>query len=277
MEKKDKLRIAMLLITWVATFSPIYPELVRDWLGHSDNSHAILVPFISLFFIWKRKNELQSTPFDGSAWGVIILGASLLAYIASYGGGLVFPARVAMVASLFGLVWFCFGIGFIRILAFPICFLLFMVPVPSSLLSFASMPLQLMATRISASLIGSCSIPVYREGNMLYFVETQLEVAEACSGIRSIVSLTMLSLVFCYLSREGWLRKVLLVAVAIPIAILANIVRVTGTGVLAHFYGDRVAKGFLHEFSGLVIFAFGFALLFAVFFLTNRNKADDVH
>jgi exosortase len=181
-----------------------------------------------------------------------------------------------MVTSLFGLVWFCFGIGFIRILAFPICFLLFMVPVPSSLLSFVSMPLQLMATRISASLIGGCSIPVYREGNMLYFVETQLEVAEACSGIRSIVSLTMLSLVFCYLSRDGWLRKVLLVAAGIPIAILANIVRVTGTGVLAHFYGDRVARGFLHEFSGLVIFAFGFAMLFVVFSLLNRKKADDV-
>lgn len=276
MGKKDKIKIAILLIVWVATFSPIYPELVRDWFGHSDNSHAILVPFISLFFIWQRKNELQSTPFDGSAWGVIILGASLLVYIASYGGGLAFPARVAMVASLFGLVWFCFGIGFIRILVFPICFLLFMVPVPSSLLSFVSMPLQLMATQISASLIGGCSIPVYREGNMLYFVETQLEVAEACSGIRSIVSLTMLSLVFCYLSREGWLRKVLLVAVAIPIAFLANIVRVTGTGVLAHFYGDRVARGFLHEFSGFVIFAFGFALLFAVFSLTKRKKVDDV-
>ena len=265
-----------MLLLWAIVFCPIYPELVRDWFGHSDNSHAILVPFISLFFVWQRKNELQSTLVDGAAWGAIVLGASLLAYIASYGGGLAFPARVAMVTSLFGLVWFCLGIGFIRILAFPIGFLLFMVPVPDSLLSLVSLPLQLLATRISANLIENCSIPVYREGNILYFVQTQLEVAEACSGIRSIMSLTMLSLVFSYLSRERWWKKALLVAAAIPIAILANIVRVTGTGVLAHYYGDKVAKGFLHEFSGIVIFAFGFALLFALFSFMNRKKADDI-
>ncbi len=276
MAKTDKIKIAILLLLWAAVFCPICPELVHDWFGHSDNSHAILVPFISLFFVWQRKNELQSTPIDGSAWGAIILGASLLAYIASYGGGLAFPARVAMVTSLFGLVWFCLGSRFVRILAFPIAFLLFMIPVPDSLMSLVTLPLQLMATRISADLIGNCSIPVYREGNMLYFVGTQLEVAEACSGIRSIMSLTMLSLVFCYLSRERWWKKAFLVAAAIPIAILANIVRVTGTGILANYYGDKVAKGFLHEFSGIVIFAFGFALLFALFAFMNRKKANDI-
>jgi exosortase len=134
-----------------------------------------------------------------------------------------------------------------------------------------------MATKVSAALIQNCSIPVYREGNMLYFVQTQLEVAEACSGIRSIMALTMLSLVFCYLSRDGWWRKALLIAAAVPIALLGNIVRVTGTGILAHFYGDQVAKGFLHEFSGLVVFAFGLVLLFAVFTVANKKKANDVH
>lgn len=276
MSKNDKLKIVMLVLLWGVVFYPLYPELIRDWLDKSDNSHAFIVPLISLYFVWQRKNELQLTPITTSALGGGLLVLSLLVYIVSSAGGVVFPARIAMVTSLFGLIWFCLGKEYMQKLTFPIAFLLFMVPLPYSFISLVSLPLQLMATDISAALIGSCSIPVYREGNMLYFIQTQLEVAEACSGIRSIMSLTMISLIFCYLSRNGWWRKAVLVMAAIPIAIVANIFRVTGTGVLAHFYGDGVARGFLHDFSGIALFAFGFASLFAVFFLINRGMTDDI-
>lgn len=276
MSGEDKFRIVTLLLLWVAVFCPIYPDMVQTWLDHSDNSHAFLVPFIALYFVWDRRSELAAAPLGSSAWGGGILAVSLFVYIASYAGGIAFPARIAMVGALFGLVWFCLGSSFIRLLAFPISFLLFMVPVPDSLISRVSMPLQLFATRLSAKLIESCSIPVYREGNMLYFIQTQLEVAEACSGIRSIVSLTMLSLVFCYFSRGGWWRKAFLVAAAIPIAVTANIVRVMGTGILAHFYGDKVARGFLHEFSGIVIFVFSLGVMFVVHVLINRKRVENV-
>ena len=276
MAKTDKTKIVILILLWAVVFSPLYPELVREWLGNSDNSHAFIVPLISLYFVWQRKNALQLAPIATSVWGGWLLGVSLLFYILSSAGGLEFPARVAMVSSLFGLVWFCLGKKFIQKLAFPIAFLLFMVPVPYSLISLVSAPLQLMATEVSATLIGKCSIPVYREGNMLYFMQTQLEVAEACSGVRSIMALTMISFVFCFLSRDGWWRRAILVIAAIPIAIEANIFRVTGTGVLAHFYGDGVARGFLHEFSGIAIFIIGFAQLFAVFFLVNRKITNDI-
>lgn len=275
MSKNDKIKIAILFLVWMAVFGPIYPELIRDWLGHSDNSHAFLVPFVSLFFVWQKKDELRSSLIESSAWGGLLLVISLFVYVISYAGGLAFPARGAMVFSLAGLVWFCFGNAVFRLLSFPIGFLLFMVPAPYSLISLVSMPLQLMASKVSAALIQNCSIPVYREGNMLFFVQTQLEVAEACSGIRSIMALTMVSLMFCYLSRKGWWRRAIIVAAAIPIALAANIVRVTGTGILAHFYGDQVAKGFLHEFSGLAVFAFGLVMLFAVFSTVNRKKAND--
>lgn len=275
MSKNDKIKIVTLFLLWVAAFYPLYPQLVREWLSNSDNSHAFLVPVIAMYFVWQKKNVMQLLCATTSAWGGGLLVVSLLVYVVSSAGGIAFPARITMVTSLFGLVWFCLGKEFIRKLAFPIAFLLFMVPIPYSFISQVSLPLQLMATNVSAALIGTCSIPVYKEGNMLYFIQTQLEVAEACSGIRSIVSLTMISLIFCFLSRDGWWRKIVVVSAAIPIAIVANIFRVTGTGVLAHFYGDRVAKGFLHEFSGLAIFAFGFAMLFAIFFFVNRKTADD--
>lgn len=277
MTRNDKIKIALLLSLWALAFIPVYPELVSDWLSHSDNSHGFLVPLIAGYFIWQRKERLKSAVIGHSMWGGVLLFTSLAVYAASYAGGLAFPARVALVLSLLGLVWCSLGPEFIRILAFPVLFLLFMIPVPYSLLGTVSLPLQLMATKVSANLIQVCSIPVYREGNMLYFVGTQLEVAEACSGIRSIMSLTMLAFVFAAMSWGGWKKKALLVLSAIPIAMLANIIRISGTGILAHFYGDKVARGFLHEFSGIAIFIFGFAVLLGIFTLINRKKGEDVH
>jgi exosortase len=148
-----------------------------------------------------------------------------------------------------------------------------MVPVPDTVLGMVSFPLQLLATKISVGMIQFCSIPVFREGNMLFFTNTQLEVAEACSGIRSIVSLSMLSILFAYMSLKGWWRKAILVVSAIPIALLANVLRISGTGVLAHYFGDQVARGFLHEFSGMVVFALGMLVLFMEMKILNRTGA----
>ena len=113
---------------------------------------------------------------------------------------------------------------------------------------------------------------------MLYFVQTQLEVAEACSGLRSLTSFVMLSVLFAYMLHNNWLKRTLLIALSIPLAMLANIIRVTGTGILAHFKGGEVARGFMHEFSGIAVFAFGFVLLFLTYELLNRkSKITDVH
>jgi exosortase len=273
---RDRLKILSLILLWAALFAPIYPEMVREWAGHSDNSHGFIVPLMTGYFAWQRKEQLQSATVGSSWWGCAVLFLALSLYVLSYAGGLVFPARVALVVSLFGLIWCTLGSDIIRILAFPVLFLLFMIPVPYSLLSLVSAPLQLIATKISATMIGACTIPVYREGNMLYFVNTQLEVAEACSGIRSIMSLSMLAFAFASMLSDGWKNRVILILSAIPIAMVANIIRITGTGVLAHFYGDKVARGFLHEFSGIAIFAFGFMALLGIFTLINRKKKENV-
>lgn len=273
MTHNDRIKLAVLLVLWAVLFSPLMPEMVRDWLGQSDNSHGLIVPAMTVYFIWQRKDQLRSTALGSSAWGGLVLFLSLAVYVASYAGGITFPARLAMVLALFGLVWCCLGGNVIKVLAFPLLFLLFMIPVPYSVLSLISLPLQLLATRASVNLIDLCSIPVYQEGNMLFFMGTQLEVAEACSGIRSIMALTMIACAFAGMVKEGWLKKTILIAAAVPIAILANILRISGTGVLAHFFGDRVAKGFLHEFSGLMIFVFGLAALFGIYSLLNGRKS----
>lgn len=266
----DKRKFAVLLLVWAAVFSPVVPAMVGTWLNHSDNSHALLVPLIAMYFVWIKREELGRIEISGSAVGGLFLAGTLVVYLVSFVGGIAVFARLMIVFSLFGLLWSCMGWQVVRVLAFPLGFLVFMVPVPDSVLGMVSFPLQLLATKIAAGVIQFCSIPVYREGNMLYFVHTQLEVAEACSGIRSIMALTMLSVIFAHLSGNGWWRKALLIFSAIPIAMLANILRVSGTGILAHFFGDKVARGFLHEFSGLAVFVFGLVLLFLVFNLLNR-------
>ena len=276
MSRNDKIKIAILLFLWAVAFIPVYPEMVRDWLSHSDNSHGFLVPIMAGYFVWQRKEELRSAIIDSSRWGGILLFLALAVYVLSYAGGLAFPSRVALVLSLMGLIWCCLGRELTKILAFPVLFLLFMIPVPYSLMGTVSLPLQLMATRVSANLIEACSIPVYREGNMLYFMNTQLEVAEACSGIRSIMSLTMLAVIFASMLRDGWEKRAILVASAIPIAMLANIIRISGTGIMAHFFGDKVARGFLHELSGIAIFVFGFVVLLGIYTIINRGKSEDV-
>jgi exosortase len=263
-------KLVILLALLAVVFAPVYPELIATWLGHSNNSHGMLVPFISLYFIWQKKGDLKVQEISSSNWGLVILVISLALYLLAYLGGVVFVMRLMIVFSLIGLVLFTLGWGIFNQLAFPLLFLFFMVPVPDSILALVSFPLQLFATKISANIIQYCSIPVLREGNMLYFVQTQLEVAEACSGIRSIMSLTMLSVLFVYSIKSGWQKTTILLLSAIPIAVIANIVRVSGTGVLAHFYGDKVARGFLHDFSGMAVFLFGLSVLFLEYWLLNK-------
>lgn len=270
-----KWKLTVLLLAWAVAFYPVVPPMVEAWFSHSDNSHALLVPLVSIYFLWEKRGAMRRVPVQGSSLGLILLVVSLAIYFVSYVGAIAFFTRLMLVAALIGLLWSCMGTPMLRLLAFPLGFLFFMVPVPDTLLGMVSFPLQLAATKISAGLIQLCSIPVYREGNMLYFMQTQLEVAEACSGIRSIMSLTMLSVIFAYISPGNWWRKVVLILSAIPIAMLANILRVSGTGVLAHFFGDRVARGFLHEFSGLAVFLFGLVLLFFVYNVLKRSMSDE--
>jgi exosortase len=263
-------KFLLLLGLWLVAFIPVYPLMVWTWLNHSDNSHGILVPLVSLCFIWQKKEKLRSIRVSQSNFGAIILLISVVFYLLSYAGGVAVVSRAMIVSSLIGLVIFALGKEFFSLLVFPLLYLFFMVPVPDSILSLVAFPLQLFATKISTSVVHLFSIPAYREGNMLYFTQTQLEVAEACSGIRSIMSFGMLSLIFAYMMDKIWWKRIVLVLSTIPLALFANIVRVTGTGILAHFYGSRVALGFLHEFSGFVVFAFGFVLLLGEYSLLNK-------
>jgi exosortase len=264
---KTKFKIILLLLLWFVVFIPIYPSLFNPWINHSDNSHCILAPFFAAYFVYRKRKELEAAPLFNSLWGGLILILSLTLYLLSFAGGIAVLSRAMIVTSLIGLVLFTMGKEVFKILIFPLLILFFMVPVPDSILGYVSFPLQLFATDISTYFIQMLNVPAYQEGNMVYLANTQLEVAEACSGIRSIISFTMLSFIFAYFLDPIRWKRIVFVLSAIPLAIIVNIIRITITGVLADKYGPHVATGFLHEFSGVAIFITGCFLFLGEFAL----------
>lgn len=250
----------------LAILWPILPELWRIWLGDSDNSHGLLVPAVSAVVIWSRRERLRALEVRPSPWGFLLAGFAFLLYLVALRVDLALPARTALPLAIVGLLWANLGTATLRALAFPLAFLGLMVPIPQSLSGLVAFPLQRFAAAVSAYILTLGRMPVLREGNMLYFSTAALEVAEACSGVRSMASYAILGILFAYLGRDrlSALQRALLVAATTPLALAVNILRVTGTGLLATHIGSRAAQGFLHEFSGFVVFALGFLLLWGL-------------
>ncbi len=262
----------VLLLLWVLLFWPIIPALWDVWMFDSNNSHGLLVPAIVAFLIWQRRKEISWSEANSSLWGFGLLVGSLLIYLVSLRAHIAASAHLAMVTSLAGFVWWHLGGRIFRHLLFPLAFLAFMVPVPVSISGAVALPLQLFATSASADVIRGIGIPVLHEGTMLYFAKASLEVVEACSGIRSMLAYLTLGVLFIHLvgNTIGRMGKAILLVSTIPLALFVNILRISGTGVLAQFFGGQVARGFLHEFSGMVVFAFGFVLFWAESLVLKR-------
>ena len=234
-----------------------------QWYADPDYSHGFLVPFLSAYLVWERREKLLAMPVVPSIWGVGVLGFGLsMLFIGSIGAEL-YAQRTSLIVVLAGLVLLVLGREFLRVLMFPIVFLLFMVPLPAIVVNAVSFPLQLFAAKTATFCLFNFGIPVLREGNVIVLAGTTLEVAEACSGIRSLQALLALGTVYAYFSQRAMWKRWVLVLMSIPIAIVANAFRVSGTGVLAHYFGIEAAEGFYHTFSGWLIFVVAFGLLLA--------------
>jgi exosortase len=193
-----------------------------------------------------------------------VLIGSIATLVAGILGAELFLTRVSIVGVVAGSVLYVLGWQHLRILTLPIAFLLLMIPIPAIIFNQIAFPLQLQASRFGETALTLWNIPVLREGNVIVLANTTLEVAEACSGIRSLVSLLTLGVIYSYFTdQRQWVRVVVTLS-TIPIAILSNGLRVAGIGIAAHYYGGEVATGFLHTFSGWVLFLVAFVFLFAV-------------
>ena len=246
----------------VVAYAPVLQRLVSQWANDEDMGHGFFVPIIAGYIVWQKRGELLAAAPSPCWWGLLVVGYGTFQLMVATLGAELFLARTAFVFSVIGAVLMLAGWRVLRLLAFPLFLLFFMVPIPAILYNQITFPLQLVASRVADATLSLLGIPVLREGNILELASQRLNVVEACSGIRSLLSLSFLSLVYAYFfDKKVWMRGVLLVA-TVPISILANSGRVTLTGLVSE-YDPELARGIFHYASGWVVFMVALAILVA--------------
>lgn len=250
-------------------YAPVLYRLAQQWYNDEDMGHGFFVPVVAGYIIWKRREELAAIRPETNYWGLLVVLWGALQFMLGTLGANIFLSRTAFLISLTGAVWFLGGTKVLKVLGFPLALLWFMIPIPSIIYARITLPLQLFASRVAEAVLALFGIPVLRDGNVLELASQKLDVAEACSGIRSLLSLSFLALIYAYFfDAKVWMRWALLVA-TIPIAIAANAARVSITGLISE-YRPELAQGFFHLLEGWVLFMVAGALLILFHHLLNR-------
>lgn len=248
----------------VALYYRIGIKLIVDWYNIPDYSHGFLVPLFSIFLIWDKRKQIAETPVRPSWSGLPLVALGLLILIFGIYGVDLFTSRVSFVILLTGLIWTFLGRPMLRQLQFPVFILLLAIPFPAIIFNQITFPLQLLASRLASSTLPLLGVPVLQEGNVIQLPVMKLEVAEACSGIRSLMSLFTLSVFYGYFLERTTGRRVILALASIPIAVAANAIRIVGTGLCVQYWDPVKALGFFHEFSGWVMFVISLACLYLI-------------
>ena len=279
----------------VFVYASVLAKLSHDWWVDENYSHGLLIPFVIGYILWAERKKLgQGTYRPSMLWGGAAILLALFALWTGVAGAELFMQRTSFVLMLAGVVVYFWGSQLLRLVWVPLFLLLLAIPIPTIVLNKIAFPLQLFASQCAVWSMRLFDIPVLRQGNIIELMPLnalttkKLEVVEACSGIRSLMTLMTLAVVYAYFSYPppssgddaskdgsgktglfaslrswGFWRSTLIVLSAVPIAILTNALRVSGTGILARYYGVKIADGFFHSFSGWVIYIVAFLLLFA--------------
>ena len=254
--------LALAGLSLVFLYGHVIAGLFRAWRTNDDYSHGFLVAPLFAYLVWERRHRLGRLAMRPSKAGLVVVLISLLVLVVGELGAEMFLARVSLIGVFAGSVMFVLGPGHTRTLALPFGVLLLSIPLPAIVFNRLALPLQLIASRVAELALSALNIPVLREGNIIFLATATLEVAEACSGIRSLVSLLTLGIVYGYFTETSVTRRVILAVAMLPIAIVANAMRVAGTGFLAHAAGPAAADGFFHAFAGWVVFMAAVLMLF---------------
>lgn len=261
---RDWIVWSTVLVSLVALlYGSVLKVLVLQLWFDPDYGHGFFVPLFSGYILWRQHDRWMRSEIKPTNLGLLVMiGAVGLLFAGSLAAEL-FTSRLSLVVLLAGMILFLAGWELLRAVSFPLSFLIFMIPIPVIVYNQITFPLQLVASRLASSSLELVQVPVLRDGNVLVLSNYSLEVVEACSGIRSLMALISLAIAYGYLAEpRRWVRYVLVV-MTVPSAIVSNAIRIMGAGVLAHRFGPTAAEGFLHEFSGWLIFlgALGFMLV----------------
>jgi exosortase len=256
--------VAVLTAGVGALYADVLVRLWSDWLTDANYSHGILVPPAVAWLIWRRRDELRALPLAPSHAGLAIVAASLVLFLFGQAALEFFVTRLSFLGLLGGAVVTLAGWSHLRVCLFPLMLLAIAIPLPSLLFNQVAFPMQLLASRLGVATLEAFTIPAVREGNVILLENATLEVAEACSGVRSLISLGTLALFYGYATHQHPASRGLVALAVIPVVLIANGLRVAAAGVVAHAYGPDAAAGFLHSFSGWLFFGSAVLLLIAV-------------
>jgi exosortase len=270
--KANRVWLLFALLLIAVLYRAVVPDMVQQWYEDPNYSHGFVVPFIAGYFIYEMRQELGETSVEPWWPGFLLVACGILQLVVGWLATEYFTMRSSLVVALAGLVLLLFGKRLFRLMLLPLAYLLFMVPLPYILYDMVAFPLKIFVTKVSIGFLKLCGVVVLREGNVIQLPTTTLEVADACSGIRSLISLLALAVAYSFFIKITPMRRWVLVLAAIPIAVCANAVRVIGTGFLAQYWGARAAEGFFHEFAGLAVFVVAISLL--VFLGTLLSKGS---
>lgn len=266
------IQLGLLVSFFLLLYYPVIAGMIHDWEVNKNYSHGYLIPFITGYMIWNIRKELLEIEISPNNWGALLILAGIGQLIVAWVGSEYFLKRTSMIVILFGIALFLAGSKFTKKLSMPLLYLIFMIPIPAIIWNKFAFPMKLFASYIAVHVVNAIGISILREGNILHLASTTLEVADACSGIRSLTSLLALSAAFVFFVNLTKWKKWVLFLSAVPIAIFTNVLRLTITAALASRYGEKVAQGFLHDFSGWLIFMLGLVMLIGVNVLLSRTK-----
>ena len=272
--KTYRLQLSFCILFLAGLYCTIIPDMAIQWYQDDNYSHGFIVPFISAYFLYTKRNDLKGTLVEPWGPGLLLLILGLVQLIIGWLGTEYFTMRSSLVVILAGITLYFFGKGVFKIVLLPLAYLLFMVPLPYIVYNAAAFPLKLFVTKVSVGFLKAIGIMVWREGNIVMFPTTTLEVADACSGIRSLMSLLALSVAYIFFSQQTNLKRCIVIVSAIPIAIFTNSLRVIVTGILVQYLGVDAAEGGFHEVAGIVVFALAMVMLMGLGTILRRNAPD---
>lgn len=250
------------LSVWIVATLPAWRDLIIDWWVDPNYSHGLLIVPVAIFFIWNSRDRWQDIEPTFSGLGLFFFSGAAVLYLLGTAAAENFTVRVAMLGGIGALTWSMLGWTFIRRTWFAYVFLLFAIPWPYIIYYQVTFPMQLFSTKMACGFLDILGITFARQGNIIHLPGFSLEVVEACSGVRSLLSLTTLGAAYANLTQPGIVRPWVLFALSVPIAIGANIVRLVITAIGAYVWDPRIAQDFLHEFSGFVVFGVALISLF---------------
>src|SRR5205814_4982619 len=250
------------LMGWL--YFSIILHLVGQWWQDPNFSHGFFVPAFALFVLWQDRPRLAGFVPAPSIWGLGIIVFALCVLVIGVLGAELFLSRVSLLLLIAGLIVYFRGWQFFRAILFPWAFLFLMIPIPAIIFNQITFPLQILASKIAAATLPWFGVPVLRQGNVMVLASQILQVAEACSGVRSLMSLATLAIIYGYLMEKRLVIRYVLALASVPIAVAANSFRIITTGLMVQYWDPDKAEGYFHTSWGWIVFVISLLMLYGL-------------